>query len=379
MLFVSLLGLVYCKNYILTPKSEFSTLDLYKISMEHDLEVISQLADQFTFYTTTHENVLKYRNTLDQFFYIEQDAKITLNVGLIDNLNTVSNGSSVPWHLDRISKRHLPLDNYYPYDKCNTNKDIIIDNYVVDTGIDIGHPQFEGRAFWSQNFADDKDTDCNNHGTHVSGLIGSRDYGVCKNANLYAVKVLDCEGSGSLSGVIRGIEWVYKSHIQKQNIYSKKVVKSVINMSLGGGFSRALNKAIEYGVKNNDNFYVVVAAGNEDSDACTGSPSSVKSILTVMASDKDDYRAWFSNWGPCADLYSPGLDVLSTIPNNKTAVYSGTSMASPVLTGVLNHYLNMYPYMNMKDIKDKMTEMSSKEVILGERASTVRDLVYLFR
>jgi hypothetical protein len=339
------------------------------------------------FYKTSHENLIKYRSTLTQFFDIEEDVMITLNDSnfiLVDEVDSKLKVKStdVSWHLDRISKHNLPLDGTYPYSKpgsCHTNSDIIIDTYIVDTGIDVNHPQFGGRAVWSENFADSTDTDCNNHGTHVAGLVGSVDYGVCKDANLHAVKVLDCKGSGSTSGVIQGIEWVYKSHVSKTKTQSSKVVKSIINMSLGGGFSRALNKAIEYGVKKDNNFYVVVAAGNEDQDACDGSPSSVKSILTVMASDKDDNRAWFSNWGSCADLYSPGLNVLSTIPNGKTAVYSGTSMASPVLAGVLNHYVDMYPDMNMKLIKKQMISMSSQNVISGERKNTSKNLVYLER
>jgi cerevisin len=343
------------------------------------------------FYITSRENLIKYRSTLSQFFHIEEDVTITLKDSVTDfilvenNLETgiLTDEKSVPWHLDRIVKRKLPLDGSFGYDTCHENTDVRIDTYVVDTGIDVEHSQFGGRAVWGNNFVDSKDTDCNNHGTHVAGLIGSEDYGVCKDANLYAVKVLDCEGSGSLSGVIKGIEWVYKTHITKTKSLSKtntsKKIKSIINMSLGGGFSKALNTAIEYGVKNDDNFYVVVAAGNEDEDACNGSPSSVKSIFTVMASDKDDNRAWFSNWGSCSDVYSPGVNVLSTIPNGKTAVYSGTSMASPVVAGVLNHYVDMYSDLNMLQIKKKVLSMSTKNAISGKKRSTVSDLIYLER
>jgi hypothetical protein len=383
-----ILGFASAKNYILTPKEgNINMFDVHKISGEHDLEIFAEFTkgDYLPFYTTSHENLIKYRTTLSQFFDIEEDITITLKDSdfvLVNENNLdvtiLKNDISIPWHLDRISKRELPLDGTFPYDKCHTNEDLQIDTYIVDTGIDVEHPQFGGRAVWSENFVDSTNTDCNNHGTHVAGLIGSQDYGVCKDANLHAVKVLDCKGSGSLSGVIRGIEWVYKTHNAKKT-KSTKTLKSVINMSLGGGFSRALNKAIEYGVKNDNNFYVVVAAGNEDQDACNGSPSSVKSIFTVMASDRDDNRAWFSNWGSCADLYSPGVNVLSTIPNGKTAVYSGTSMASPVLAGVLNHYLDMYPDLNMKGIKKIMLKMSTKDVIRGERTETSSHLVYLER
>lgn len=382
-------GLVSAKRYILTPKEEFNNFEVHKISGEHDLKVFAEFKEHnyLPFYTTSRENLIKYRSTLSQFFDIEEDVIIRLKendfVLVENNLETdiLNNQTTVPWHLDRISKRDLPLDGTYPYSQsgsCHINSDINIDTYIVDTGIDVEHSQFGGRAVWGNNFVDSKDTDCNSHGTHVAGLIGSNDYGVCKDANLYAVKVLDCEGSGSLSGVIKGVEWVYKTHVTKTKTLSK-TLKSIINMSLGGGFSKALNKAIEYGVKNNDNFYVVVAAGNEDQDACNGSPSSVKSIFTVMASDKDDNRAWFSNWGSCADIYSPGVNVLSTIPNGQTAVYSGTSMASPVLAGVLNHYVDMYSDLNMLEIKEKVLSMSTKNAISGNKRSTVSDFVYLER
>lgn len=380
-------GLVSAKRYILTPKEEINNFEVHKISGEHDLEVFAEFKEHnyLPFYTTSRENVIKYRTTFNQFFHIEEDVTITLKendfVLVENNLESVilSNETAVPWHLDRIVKRKLPLDGSFGYEQdCHENKDVRIDTYVVDTGIDVGHVQFGGRAVWGNNFVDSMDTDCNSHGTHVAGLIGSKEYGVCKDANLYAVKVLDCEGSGSLSGVIKGIEWVYKTHITKTKTLSKRI-KSIINMSLGGGFSKALNKAIEYGVKNDDNFYVVVAAGNENEDACNGSPSSVKSIFTVMASDKDDNRAWFSNWGSCSDIYSPGVNVLSTIPNGKTAIYSGTSMASPVVAGVLNHYVDMYPDLNMLEIKEKVLSMSTKNVISGNKRSTVSDLIYLER
>jgi|FrelakmetLWP11LW_1041352.scaffolds.fasta_scaffold00008_5 hypothetical protein len=374
-------GLVSAKRYILTPKEEFNNFEVHKISGEHDLEVFAEFKEHnyLPFYTTSRENLIKYRTTFTQFFHIEEDVTITLKENDFVLVET-GDEKTVPWHLDRVVKRKLPLDGSFEYDTCHENKDVRIDTYVVDTGIDVEHSQFGGRAVWGNNFVDSTDTDCNSHGTHVAGLIGSKDYGVCKDANLYAVKVLDCEGSGSLSGVIKGIEWVYKTHITKTKSKSlSKKIKSIINMSLGGGFSKALNTAIEYGVKNDDNFYVVVAAGNEDEDACNGSPSSVKSIFTVMASDKDDNRAWFSNWGSCSDIYSPGVNVLSTIPNGKTAIYSGTSMASPVVAGVLNHYVDMYSNLNMLEIKEKVLSMSTKNAISGKKKSTVSDLIYLER
>jgi subtilisin family serine protease len=148
-------------------------------------------------------------------------------------------------------------------------------------------------------------------------------------------------------------------------------------MSLGGGFSRALNLAVQNCVKNSNTFYFTVAAGNENADACKTSPASVKEVLTVMASDKHDSRAYFSNYGRCADMYSPGVDIESTVPGGNTAVYSGTSMATPLLAGVLNHYIDQFPGMNMQKVKDLMLNDATKNTLESNPHGTNNLLVYL--
>lgn len=375
----------FAQNYILVPKetilNSLVNFDFRSIANEYGLHNFASFNSHdgaLEFYVAEHEQVMKHRNMLSNFFDIEEDVEVTLNHFQQPVVNEMV---SVPWHLDRITKRSLPLDNSYPYNNsgsCNQNDDVHIETYVVDTGIDVDHPEFEGRAAWGENFVDDMDTDCNNHGTHVAGLIGSRSYGVCKDAHLFAVKVLDCRGSGALSGVISGIEWVYKTHLRRSKEV-KRTLKSIINMSLGGGFSNALNRAVEKCVRSNPHFYVVVAAGNENNDACNTSPAGVLSILTVMASDRNDNRAWFSNWGSCANIYSPGVDILSTIPGGNTAVYSGTSMASPVMAGVLIHYIDMYPEENIKTMMKLLEKMGTKDVIKSNRQKTPNVLVYLER
>lgn len=373
-------------RYILTPKK--SQVSSYE---DYGLEVLASFGNEWhanslndksvVFYTTSHENLMKHKATLSELYDIEEDVEVKIDYTNSDSTED-EESESVPWHLGRITKRKLPLSESYPYKKsgnCHKNEDLLIDTYIVDTGIDVHHPQFGGRAVWSGNFAGDhKDTDCNSHGTHVAGLVGSMDYGVCTDANLYAVKVLDCQGSGALSGVIRGIEWAFKKHLEKSKS-EKRTVKSIINMSLGGGFSRALNMAAEACVKNDNHFYIVVAAGNENDDACDGSPSGAESMLTVMASDKNDNKAWFSNWGKCGNVYSPGVDVLSTVPNGKTAVYSGTSMASPVMAGVLNHYVDMYPQHNQAQMLKIVKKLATKNTIKGNKAGTINRFVYLER
>lgn len=369
-------------DYILTPKypsfTRFMPLDFVELADDYNLESIAEFED-FTVYKTSEENMERHRNTFEFLFHVEEDQIITLDKMYLDFHSYKS--SSAEWHLDRITKHKLPLDGNFPYSEpgmCHRNKDVLINTYVVDTGIDITHPQFEGRASWGANFVDDIDTDCNGHSTHVAGIIGGKDYGVCVDANLIAVKVLDCQGSGSLSGVIKGIEWVFNQHKMTTRM-SSKVVKSIINMSLGGGYSYAINRAVEACLEKDQNFYIVVAAGNENSDSCSTSPASAPSVLTVMASDARDNRAYFSNFGKCSDIYAPGVDILSSIPNGGTARYSGTSMGAPQISGALNHFIDMYPEQNMKQIKKTISKQATKGVIHGDKPSTKNLLVYLHR
>lgn len=376
------------KNYILTFKENvFNDMAFMNdMSVEHNLEILAEFPSvsdkhHLLVYKTSQENLFKYAKTLSKFFDIEEDKPISLRnttVGLESNLFGLHSTEPVPWNLDRITKRSLPLDGEYKYSEtgsCHTNKDVEIHTYVIDTGIDVNHPEFEGRATWLANFVDSVDSDCQSHGTHCAGTIGSKTYGVCKDAKLFAVKVLDCDGSGSTSSVISGINYAFKRHLEENKKNGNKI-RSVVSMSLGGGYSSALNKAVSATVKD-DRFYFAAAAGNEDNDSCKVSPASVKEIFTVMASDKDDNRAWFSNYGTCADIYSPGVNIISTVPNGKTAVYSGTSMSTPGLVGVLNHYLSKYPDLNMEALKRKVLSDASNDTIVGNPKRTNNLFVYL--
>ena len=375
-------GIALTKTLILTPKNDDSLVNLKYFTEEHNVLPLATFGDDLTIYKMDQEDYLLYPNTLNDLFYVEEEQIYSIrneNDFVLVNEVDDSRPLNTPWHLDRVSKVDLPLDGEFPHSSsgsCHTNEDVDIHTYVIDTGIDVDHPEFEGRATWLANFADSKDTDCNSHGTHCAGLVGSRSYGVCKDAKLFAVKVLDCRGSGTTTGVISGIEFAYKRHLQQSS--KDQNVKSIVSMSLGGGFSRALNMAVQATLKD-PGFYFAAAAGNEDQDACKTSPASVKDIFTVMASDKFDNRAYFSNYGKCADMYSPGVDILSTIPNGRTAVYSGTSMATPVLVGVLNHYVDQFPELNMKQMKSKMMEDASKDKLSSNPKQTNNLLVYLHR
>ena len=205
--------------------------------------------------------------------------------------------------------------------------------YILDSGIRRTHAQFGTRATHGFTAINDGigSLDCNGHGTHVAGAVGSTKYGVAKGVSLVAVRVLDCEGSGSNAGVIAGIDWVTGDHQANQ--------PAVANMSLGGGFSSAINAAVANSIA--DGVTYVVAAGNDDIDACTVSPASAPAALTVGATTYTDARASYSNWGTCLDLFAPGSQVLSTYSTSNSGLHveNGTSMASPHVAGVVATYL----------------------------------------
>jgi len=285
--------------------------------------------------------------------YIEQDAIIKK----FDSCNVQGNAV---WGLDRIAEEDVDLDGTYIYPEEESS----VDAYIVDTGIQINHVEFQGRAVWGANFIDDIDTDCNGHGTHVAGTIGSATYGVSKKTTLIAVKVLDCNGSGSYAAVVAGVNWVTSSS-------SKRGTSSVANMSLGGPPSSALNAAVQAAIASGVSF--VVAAGNSNDDACDYSPASVPSAVSVGATGIDDdegteedNRAYFSNYGTCVTLFAPGLLIQSTwigSKNTELQTISGTSMASPHVAGVVALYLSQNPGASPATVKSWLLRNSGSNLI----------------
>jgi cerevisin len=255
---------------------------------------------------------------------------------------------SAPWGLARISHRDsLSFGTFNKYLYAEDGGDGV-DVYVIDTGANTDHVDFEGRAHWGKTIPqNDEDIDGNGHGTHCSGTIGGKKYGVAKKANIYAVKVLRSNGSGTMSDVVMGVEWAAKAHSQKagdaKNGKGKPFKGSVANMSLGGGKSKTLDMAVDAAVDAGMHFSV--AAGNDNADACSYSPASSEKAVTVGASTLADERAYFSNFGKCTDVFAPGLNILSTWIGSKYAVntISGTSMASPHIAGLLAYLLSLQP------------------------------------
>lgn len=249
--------------------------------------------------------------------------------------------TGAPWGLARISTKSSlngASTGKYVYDSAGGDG---VTSYIIDTGINTSHKDFEGRASWGETFTDDSDADGVGHGSHVAGTIGSKTYGVAKKANLVAVKVLDNSGSGTNSGVIKGIQYAASQHKANKNKSGYK--GATANMSLGGLKSTAVNNAANAAVDAGIHF--AVAAGNEDENACYSSPASADKVVTVGATNNDDSRAYFSNYGKCVDIFAPGVDVLSVWigSNSATNTISGTSMATPHITGLLTYFLSLAP------------------------------------
>ncbi len=227
-----------------------------------------------------------------------------------------------PWGLDRIDQGALPLSRTYTYTSTGAG----VHAYIIDTGIWTLHPEFGGRANNVFDAYGATGEDCNGHGTHVSGTIGAATYGVAKGVSLHGVRVLSCAGIGLNSDVIAGVDWVSANHVNP----------AVANMSLGGGKSPALDQAVHN--LWNSGVFLAVAAGNDNVDACTESPSGAPSVFTVAASTKTDAKASYSNWGSCVEAYAPGSAIVSTFLAGTTMSLSGTSMATPHVVGVAALY-----------------------------------------
>ena len=255
----------------------------------------------------------------------------------------IATQNNATWGLDRVDQPLLPLDNRYQYPNSG-GQDVTV--YVVDTGLRSTHSDFTGRVSPGRNFVssggflfgggsvDPADTeDCNGHGTHVAGTAVGTTWGVAKQANIAPVRVLGCNGSGSNSGVIAGVDWVAGNHRKP----------AVANMSLGGTNSTALDTAVRNAV--NAGVTMVVAAGNDNVNACNGSPNRVAEALTVGATTREDRRSSFSNYGACVDLFAPGSDITSAWyqSDTQTASLNGTSMAAPHAAGAAALYLAANP------------------------------------
>lgn len=286
--------------------------------------------------------------------YIEEDQEV--------NINTTQ--SPTPsWGLDRVDQHNLPLSNTYTYNATAAQQGVVR-AYIIDTGILTSHPDFGGRASAVFDAMGGNGIDCNGHGTHVAGTVGGTKYGIAKSILLRAVRVLDCSGSGTNSGVIAGMDWVATNHINP----------AVANMSLGGGLSTAVNTSANNLA--NSGVFLAVAAGNSNANACNSSPSSAANATVVAASAINDTRASFSNFGSCVDLYAPGVSITSDWLSNGTNTISGTSMATPHVTGVAALYKAVNGNASFSTIRTWLVTNATANVISGNPAGTPNLLLF---
>jgi subtilisin family serine protease len=277
-------------------------------------------------------------------------------------LDTQTNPPS--WGLDRIDQKNLPLSKSYTYGTTASN----VTAYIIDTGILTTHAEFGGRARSGTDIidGDTNATDCHGHGTHVAGTVGGSTYGVAKGVKLVAVRVLDCTGAGSTAGVIAGVDWVTANAVKP----------AVANMSVGGGASAALDSAIAKSVGSGVTY--AVAAGNNNADACGFSPSREPTAITVGATTETDARASFSDFGTCVDIFAPGTDITSSWFSSTTATntISGTSMATPHVTGAAALYLAGNPAATPAQVTSALTGAATTGVVTGAGTGSPNRLLF---
>lgn len=284
--------------------------------------------------------------------YIEVDQVVTID----------ATQSPATWGIDRIDQRSLPLSNSYTYNFTGAG----VTAYIIDTGLRFDHTEFSGRASFGFDAFGGTGADCNGHGTHVGGTVGGETYGVAKDVALVAVRVLDCSGSGTTTGVIAGVDWVTAHH----------AANSVANMSLGGGASTALDTAVRNSIASGVTYSL--AAGNNRRDACKYSPARVTEAITVGATTSTDYKASYSNYGTCLDLFAPGSSITSSYYTSATAtaVLSGTSMAAPHAAGVAALYLQAHPGSTPAEVRNAMVANATAGKVINEGRGSPDLLLY---
>jgi len=290
----------------------------------------------------------------DRVAYIEEDGVVSINA-------TQNNAT---WGLDRIDQRDRPLNGTYIYDTTASN----VYTYIIDTGVRPTHNDFGGRVLSGYTAINDGrgSNDCNGHGTHVAGTVAGNTWGVAKGARIVPIRVLGCNGSGTNAGVIAGMDWVVANHVKP----------AVANMSLGGGASTTTDQAVTR--MRNAGVTVVVAAGNDNANACNYSPARSSAAITVGSTASNDARSGFSNFGSCVDIFGPGSSITSAwhTSNSATNTISGTSMAAPHVAGVAALFLADNPSASPAQVESAIYNNASTNKLSSIGSGSPNLLVY---
>ncbi|HYR09022.1 MAG TPA: S8 family peptidase [Longimicrobium sp.] len=284
--------------------------------------------------------------------YVEQDQRGSVIARIT--------GYAYSWGLDRIDQRALPLSGTYTYQTSG----VTVYAYVIDTGLQSDHNGFGGRAQNVWDYSGGDGEDCYGHGTRVAGIIGGDKVGVMRSVQLRGVRIADCNGETMASWAIAGVEWVLQNHVKP----------AVANISMIYRHSDALNEAVT--AMHNARVFTVVGAGNSNGDACTRSPQGASGVMVVAASDSTDTRPWWSNHGPCVDIYAPGVDIRSLKLNGSTILDSGTSMAAPHVAGVAAA-LKRWGDISNSTLTSQILTSATPDVIQLNVAGTPNRLVYI--
>ncbi len=354
-------------HYIVVLKDDIARLDNEAGSKPRVSDMALQMANQYGlqvkhsytavlrgFATAANDKALERLLLDDRVAYVEEDGIVTAS----------ATQSGATWGLDRSDQRDLPLNGSYVYDTTASN----VNAYIVDTGVLGSHTQFSGRMIGGYTAISDGNgtNDCNGHGTHVAGTVAGTTHGIAKGARISPVRVLGCNGSGTNSGVIAGMDWVANNHTKP----------AVANMSLGGGASTSTDDAVARMV--NAGVTVVVAAGNDNGNACSYSPARAASAITVGSTANNDARSSFSNYGSCLDIFAPGSSITSAwhTSSSATNTISGTSMASPHVAGVAALYLANNPTATPAQVTAAITNNATPNKVTDAKTGSPNLLLY---
>ncbi|WEW55493.1 hypothetical protein PRK78_000924 [Emydomyces testavorans] len=343
------------KSYVVAMKDGVNDLDF----KSHTTWVANIHHDHLAKRGSSSAAGLKYIYNVD---YVEPDRVVKAFVEPKPAaLVTQSNAPS--WGLGRVSHKRNGSRDYVYEDKAGEGITI----YGVDTGIDATHPDFEGRVTWGTNVVDGRENDGHGHGTHTAGTFASKTYGIAKKAKIVAVKVLNSQGQGTLSGIVQGINWCV-DHAKQNGITGK----AAMNLSLGARGSTSLNsvatQAVEAGI------FLSCASGNDNADARDYTPVSARGVCAISASSENDAKASFSNYGSIISVYAPGDRILSLRPGGSTQLMSGTSMAAPHVAGVAAVLMSV-EQLQVSQVCDRIKQLGNA-VVTNPGPGTTNKLLY---